>query len=83
MDTLLSIEAVTSQYNLKGICLLYDVVESQVRSLKSLGVAAESYVGLLASVLMNKLPQELRLMLSRQVNEDAWNLDELMEVMEK
>jgi len=32
---------------------------------------------------MNKLPQELRLILSRQVNEDTWNLDELMEVMEK
>ena len=29
MDTLLSIEAVTSQYNLKWIRHLYDVVESQ------------------------------------------------------
>jgi len=55
----------------------------QVRSLKSLGVAAESYGGLLTSVLMNKLPQELRLILSKQVNEDARNLDELMEVTEK
>jgi len=83
MDTLLSIEAVTSQYNFKGIHHLYDVVESQVRSLKSLGVAVKSYGDLLASVLMNKLSQELRLILSRQVNEDTWKLDELMEVMEK
>ena len=83
MDVLLNLEAVTSQYNLKGIRHLYDVVESQVRGLKSLGVSAESYGSLLTSVLMNKLPQELRLIVSRQVGEDAWNLDELMNVMEK
>jgi len=55
MDTLLSLEPVTSQYNLKGMRHLYDVVESQVRSLRSLGVSAESYGGLLTLVLMNKL----------------------------
>ena len=78
MDALVNLEAVTSQYNLKGIRHLYDVVESQVRGLKSLRVSAESYGSLLTSVLMNKLPQELRLIVSQQVNEDEWNLDESM-----
>ena len=54
-----------------------------MRSLKSLGVAAESYGSLLASVLMNKLPQELRLIVSQQVSEDVWNLDKLMDIMKK
>jgi len=29
------------------------------------------------------LPQELRLIVSRQVSEDEWNFDELMGIMEK
>lgn len=64
MDVLLNLESVTSQYNLRGIRHLYDVVETQVRSLKSLGVLAESYGSLLTSVLINKLPQELKLIVS-------------------
>ena len=83
MDILLNLEPVLSQFDLKGIRHLYDVVESQVRSLKSLGVAAESYGSLLTSVLINKLPQELKLIVSRQVTEDMWNLDDLMGIMEK
>ena len=83
MDTLLNLDTVASQYNLKGIQHLYDVVESQVRSLKSLGVAAESYGSLLTSVFMNKLPHELRLIVSRQVSEDVWNLEEPMNIIEK
>ena len=43
MDVLLNIDAVASTHSLKGLRHLYDVVESQVRGLKSLGVLAESY----------------------------------------
>ena len=43
MDTLLNVDAVTSQDNLKGLRHLYDLVESHVRSLKSLGVSSDSY----------------------------------------
>ena len=83
MDTLINVDAVTSQYNLKGLRRLYDFVESHVRSLKSLGVAADSYGGLLASVLLNKLPQELQLIVSRKIGGDDWKLDVLMGIMEE
>ena len=83
MEMLLNIDAVTSQYNLKGLRHLYDTVESQVRGLKSLGVSAKSYGSLLVSVLLNKLPQELRLIVSRQVKEEEWNLDGLLSMVEK
>ena len=43
MDALLSIDAVTLQYNLKGLRHLYDSVETQVRGLRSLGIPPESY----------------------------------------
>ena len=83
MDVLLNIDAIASPYNLKGLRHLYDVVESQVRGLKSLGVPAESYGNFLSSVLLNKLPQDLRLVVSRQVSEEEWTLDGLMGVIER
>lgn len=42
IDMLLNIDTVTSQHNLKGLRHLYNVVESQVRGLKSLGVSADT-----------------------------------------
>jgi len=65
MDALWSVEAVTSDTNLKALRRLYDVVESQVRGLKSLGVASETYGSLLTSVLLTKIPKEIRLIISR------------------
>ena len=64
MDVLLNVEPVTSQYNLSGLRHMYDLMESHIRSLKSLGVASESYGSLLSPVLLNKLPSELRLIVS-------------------
>lgn len=60
MDVLMHIESVSSPQNVKGLRRLYDSVESNVRSLKSLGVESSSYGGLLASLLVTKIPQELQ-----------------------
>jgi hypothetical protein len=83
MDALMNLEAVTSQHKLKGLRRLYDGVELHTRSLKSLGVESGSYGGLLASVLLNKLPQEFQLLVSRKIGEGEWKLDEMMKVMEE
>ena len=79
MDILMTTEAVTSHNNVKALRRLYDVMESKVRSLKSLGVTAESYGSLLASVLMNKLPSELRLIISRKIGDDDWDLTVILQ----
>jgi len=83
MEALLNLEEVTSQYNLKALRHLHDLVESQVRGLRSLGVAAESYGSLLSPVILSKLPSEFRLIISREVKEDRWQLDELMRVIDE
>ena len=74
MEVLLSVDAVMSEHNLKDLRHLYDVVEAQVRGLKSLGVPAEAHGSLLTSVLLNKLPRELWLV-SQQMGEEEWTLD--------
>ena len=73
----------TSQHNLKGLRHQYNLVEVHVRSLKSLGFSSDSYGSLLSSVLLSKLPQELRLIISRMTSEDDWALTALMEELEK
>ena len=83
MEILLNVEPVTAQNSLKGLRHLYDVVEAHIRGLKALGVSSESYGNLLTSVLMNKLPSDLRLIVSRRVTESEWDLDMLMKLMEE
>ena len=56
-------------------------MEVHVRGLKALGVPSESYGSLLSSVLMNKVPQEVRLIISREVKGGDWELDRLLAVM--
>ena len=52
-----------------------------MRSLKALSIAAESYGSLLTPVILSKLPQEFRLIVSREVREGSRGLDELMKVI--
>ena len=78
MDILMNAEAVTSPHNVPALRHFHDVVESNVRSLKALGVAAETYGSLLATVLMNKLPNDLRLIIGRKIGEADWQLDTIM-----
>ena len=47
-----------------------------------MGVTAESYGSLLSPVIMSKLPQEFRLIVSRSVVEDHWQLGELMTLID-
>ena len=82
METLLGIEAVTSEQNVKGLRRLHDDVESHIRGLKSLGVTPESYGALLSPVLLSKLPPELRLIISRKVTDSTLGVDSLLKTVE-
>ena len=83
MEMLLNLEPVTSNHNLRGLRRLYDQIESHVRALKALRVTSDAYGTLLSFVLMNKLPSELRLVVSRHSAGDNWELDPLMELIEQ
>ena len=61
MDILLNLASISSENNLKGLRQLYDTVQWHIRSLKSMGVATESYDSLLSSMMMPKLPTSLQL----------------------
>ena len=81
MEALLDTEVVTPHSNLKALRHVDDVVEAQIRGLRALGVPVVSYGSLLATVILSKLPPELWLIASREVREDKWQLNELIQVI--
>lgn len=83
MDLLLNVDPVKAEHDLKGLRHLYDLVESHVRSLRSLGVPADSYGELLSSVVMNKLPAGLRLIISRNSSAEELSFEQLLKAMEE
>ena len=84
MEALLNLQSVSgTPASLKSMRHFLDTVESQVRSLRTLGVASESYGCLLSSVIMAKLPPDIRLIVSREVKEEEWQLDPLLKLVER
>ena len=63
MDALLKLNAVADINDLHRIRSLYDKIKTHVRSLRNLGTSSESYGSLLILVIVNKLPEELQLVI--------------------
>ena len=83
MESLLSVNAVTSDNHLRDLRRLYDQSEANIRSLKALGVEPESYGAMLSSILMNKLPPDIRLIVSHKVSADDLDMKSLLETFEQ
>ena len=83
MEALLNVAAVSTHHDVKGLRQLHDSVEAHVRGLRALGVPPDSYAGLLTSVLVNKLPPEIRLIVSRAMTGESWDLDQVMKIFEQ
>ena len=83
MEALLGIAAVTADHHLRDLQRLYDQSESNIRSLKALGVELESYGAMLSSMLLSKLPPDLRLIVSRKVQANELNMESLLETFEQ
>ena len=82
MESLLGIEQ--KMRDVKGLRQVFDKIESHVRSLSSLGVDySVAYGSLLAPVLLKRIPQEIALIVSHEVKEDSWNLDDLLKIIER
>ena len=82
MEVLLNLTAVSGEHDLKGLRRLYDEVEANVRSLKALRVERESYGTMLTSVLLTKLPTEIRLIATRKTPGEDLDLETLQTVLE-
>ena len=64
----------TPVYNEKDTAKL----EVRIRGLQSMGIQADTYGTLLVPVLLSKLPDDVKLEISRGVEDSKWNLDDLL-----
>ena len=79
MDVLLKLQASNSSSDVKAARRLYDKIESHISSLQSLGVESKSYGSLLVPVIMSKIPEEMRLIVSRKFKQDTWDIDGMLD----
>ena len=66
-------------YDVKRLKELHDSVEAHIRGLHALGLSASD---MLSSILVNKLPLELRLIISREMDGGRWGLVKVMDIVD-
>ena len=82
MEALLSLQKVSSERDIRNLRKLYDVIETNVRSLKTLGIDFKQYGALFIAVIMNKVPDEIRLIVTKGVKGGEWELDGILEKLQ-
>ena len=82
MNELLNIKKVERDRDLQGLRRLDDDIESHVCSLRSLDVDDDNYGSLLTPIIMERLPHQFKLTISRQVGDDTWDLTQLLFLIE-
>ena len=75
MKALYQLKRVTSISDLHAIRKVYDIIEVKVRSLQNLGVDSKMYGSMLVPLLMEKIPEELRLLLTRRFKKDTYDIN--------
>ena len=57
---------------------MHDLVEGNVRNFSSLGVPSHTYGKLLIHLLIEKYPHSLRLVISREFDDEVWDLENML-----
>ena len=82
MDELLALEPCESG-NVESLRMLYDVVEVHIRNLQQFEIALKNYGPVLISIVINKLPHEVKLEIARQMPDGKWEIVKLMEAVKR
>ena len=80
MDDFLKIQACSGDRT-SHLRAVYDKIHINVRGLEAIGVNADQYGSFLIPVIMSKLPAEVRLQVARVTAKEAWEIQELLEVI--
>ena len=81
MNQILKVNKVTAGHKAKKLRNLYDKIESHVRSLITVGVQSDHYGPLLIPIVLDKLPDDIKLIISRKLGSDNWKINEFMDIL--
>ena len=90
IDKLLNLTPVISSKEIKSVRGLHDEIEINVRSLKNLDIASSHYGPILISIVMSKLPDDIKLIVSRTMasvstkeSDKEWKIDKLIRILKQ
>ena len=80
MNKLLELKPINDLKHVTELRDIYNTVETQIRSLESLGIDSSMYGPFLIPVFQRKIPSELNLIISRKFTSDeCWDIKEVLE----
>ena len=79
MNKFKEIKPVQNITDINGLRELFDKLETNVRSLEAIGVQTETYEAILTPEILKKLPEELRILITRKLP-DSWDLRSLLNI---
>ena len=77
MNNLLKLEKVNSS-NVYQLRALYDRIESNVRALTSVGICSDHFGPLLIPIVLEKLPNVIRVQISRKLGKNNWSIEDFL-----
>ena len=80
MERLLKLPSIPSR-DITKLRELFDIIESQIRALQALEVESTSYGSLLTPEILEKLPNEMKLIISRKLDKEVWELSDLLQII--
>ena len=80
IDALLKLKGVTDAKDVKSLRDLYDNIEKCIRNLKSLGITSDSFGPMLIPCILQKVPEQLRLEITKKLSGDNWDFDEVLKI---
>ena len=69
--------------DVRKLRLLYDKIEANVRALNSVGIESKHFGALLIPIVLQKLPNVIKLQISRQLGTGNWNIKEFLKCLSK
>ena len=75
-----NLRVVKSMNKVKELRFLYDSVVSTIRNLEILEVDADKYGSFLVPLLSTRLPEELKMVMSREFKNAVWEITEMMRI---
>ena len=83
MDVLVKLPKVDNLKDIDKLRKIYNSLETSVRNLADLGVEITSYWKLLISIIFDRIPTELKLLISRKFKNNVFDLDILIEIFKQ
>ena len=69
--------------DMKSLRNVFDVIETQVRSLDGLGYDCHNYGLMLIPILLSKLPTNENLEISRRFGKNVWNIKSIIDTLRR